>query len=466
MSSACGSDDDPAPIDTTTGGCEEGGNCVPTTGGDGTTSSASTTTASTMTTTDADTTGGDADGDLPCDVADVVERNCVLCHAAPSGLFGAPMALESHANWIVPAVTRPELTVAQLADMRIEDPVDPMPEGMPMSDADKDVLHAWIAAGTPADPDADCGDSGEDTTDGDTGGVGPDALPCEPTHFFQASAGSGSTDPFHVPAQGADNLYMCFTFQSPFATPTLATAWAPITDDERVLHHWILFRSNTPQPDGGAGPCDMPSDAVFVSGWAPGGENYIMPDDVALELGGPDDYYILQVHYHNTANHADALDASGVAICTTETPRENTAGVLTLGTTSIDIPPATNGVTATGTCPGAITTFLPQPVNVLASFPHMHQLGTSFETVVTRGGQQIPLVDVPNFDFNSQISYDHDPPFAIMPGDTLTTRCTYDNPTGSAVGFGEDTEDEMCFNFAIVYPIQILPEDYRICMID
>lgn len=460
---ACGSDSNPTPEQSTTDACE-GANCLPTSDGGGSTSGATSTPM--PSTTGDDPTGGGGDGDLPCDVADVVERNCVLCHAAPSGLFGAPMALEAHANWLVPAPTQPELTVAELADLRIEDPVDPMPQGMTMSDEDKQVLHAWIAAGTPAEPNADCGDGGGDSTGGDTGGVGPEALPCEPTHVFTASAGGGSAEPFHVPAEGADNLYMCFTFQSPFETPTLATAWAPITDDERVLHHWILFRTNTPQPDGGAGPCNMPSDAVFVSGWAPGGENYVMPDNIALELGGPSDYYILQVHYHNTANYADALDGSGVAMCTTETPREHTAGVLTLGTTSIDIPPGAVGATATGVCPGAITTFLPQPVNVLSSFPHMHQLGRAFETIVTRGGQQIPLVDVPIFDFESQVSYDHDPPFAIMPGDTLTTRCSYDNPGGSPVHFGEDTEDEMCFNFAIVYPIDILPEDYRICMIE
>ena len=414
------------------------------------------------------TSTGDTGGvatDLPCEVADVVERNCELCHSAPSGSYGAPMSLMAHADWLVPAVTQPMLTVAELADLRIEDLDSPMPQGAVMSDVDKAVLHEWIAAGTPAGIESDCG-GGPDTGDDTDGGVGPDALPCEPSHYFLAGAGGGSTDPFHVPEQGADNLYMCFTFASPFVDTTLATAWAPIVDDERVLHHWILFRTNTPQPDGGAGPCDMPSDAVFVSGWAPGGENYIMPDNVAMQLGGPDDSYILQVHYHNTAHYDDALDGSGVALCTTETPREHTAGVLTLGTTNINIPAGGQDAPAVGVCPGIVTALLPSPLNVLSSFPHMHQLGRSFQTVVTRGQQQLTLVDVPNFDFESQVSYDNDPPFVIMPGDTLTTTCTYDNPNPNDVHFGEDTEDEMCFNFAMIYPIEIIPEEYRICLID
>ena len=60
-------------------------------------------------------------------------------------------------------------------------------------------------------------------------------------------------DAFWVPAVGADNLYQCFTFASPVGPTSQAVAWAPITDDERVLHHWILFRTETPQVDGGSG---------------------------------------------------------------------------------------------------------------------------------------------------------------------------------------------------------------------
>lgn len=408
--------------------------------------------------TDTDPTSNDPSG-LPCDVADVISRNCAMCHSDPPK-FGAPMTLVNHEGWLVPAIGDPALTVAQLADMRIEDTVSPMPPTGQMAQADRDVLHAWIADGAPGDPDSDCtptDDTGDDP-------VGPDALPCEPSHTIVAHTG-GSDEPFHVPEAGADNLYMCFTFASPFASAVQGTAWAPITDDERVLHHWILFRTKTPQADGGAGPCNMPSDAVFVSGWAPGGQNFVMPDDVGLELGGPDDYFILQVHYHNAAHHADAFDKSGVAFCTTDTPRTHTAGVITFGTTDISIPAGAEGAQAVGNCPSSITSYLPTTLYALASFPHMHQLGRSFSTEVTRGGEQLTLVDVPQFSFDNQISYIHDPPFEILAGDSLTTTCTYDNPTGSPVGFGEKTEDEMCFNFALIYPIDILPEEYRICVL-
>ena len=410
-----------------------------------------------------DDTAGDVDtgepgGGLPCDVVEVIDRNCFGCHSDPPK-FGAPMPFASWGDFQVPAVSDPERKVIDLVGDRIVDPDFPMPPITAMSGEDQTVLLDWIAAGAPSDPSAAC--TPTDPTGGDD--VGPDALPCEPTHTFLAHA-SGSEDAFQVPPEGADNLYMCFTFASPFAANVQGTAWAPITDDERVLHHWILYRTATPQVDGGVGPCNMPSDQVFVSGWAPGGQNFVMPDDVGLELGGPDDYYILQVHYHNTENHTDAFDGSGVAFCTTDTPRAQTAGVLTLGTFSIDVGADAEDAKAVGTCPSQLTSLLPQSLFALASFPHMHQLGREFNTTITRGAEELTLVDVPSFTFDNQISYPHDPPIEIKSGDTLTTTCTYDNPGGGPVGFGEDTEDEMCFNFVLTYPIDIVPEDYRVCM--
>ena len=41
----------------------------------------------------------------------------------------------------------------------------------------------------------------------------------------------------------------------------------------------------------------------------------------------------------------------------------------------------------------------------------------------------------------------------IQAGDSLRTVCTFKNPTMSFIRFGEKTENEMCFNFVVAYPI-------------
>jgi hypothetical protein len=204
--------------------------------------------------------------------------------------------------------------------------------------------------------------------------------------------------------------------------------------------------------------CQMPSDATFVAGWAPGGGNFVLPDDVGLELGGAGNWYILQMHYHNTAHYADALDASGVAFCTTDTPRTFDAGIYTLGTVKIDIPPYANGYQASGTCHSWATSFLPEPVSIIASFPHMHELGRSIRTEIFRGADNGPMETLINVDpwvFDNQTFYAFDPPVVFNPGDSVRTTCTYDNPTNAEVKFGEATEDEMCFDFVMLYPISL-----------
>jgi hypothetical protein len=345
-------------------------------------------------------------------------------------------------------------TVASGMSERMNDAQRPMPPTGLLPQSERDLVEQWLSAGAPASEGEICDDPGPDDP--------PEELPCEPSHEFRAHGPAGADAPFEVPA--VDDLYMCFTFKSPFGATTQGTAWAPIVDDERVLHHWILYRTQTAQVDGGVGPCSMPSDATFLSGWAPGGGNFVMPDDVGLELSGPDEWLILQMHYNNTAGWQDAADRSGVALCTTDTPRPQTAGIVWLGTFDIDIPAGASGHAEVGMCPSTVTSLLPSPLRIISSAPHMHELGRAFKTEILRGGNNGPseiLVDVPHFSFDDQRAYMHDPEVVIQPGDAMRTTCTYDNPTSAPVGFGEKTSEEMCFNFILVYPVP--PSDYRLC---
>ncbi|MEM9454844.1 MAG: hypothetical protein AAGF11_11740 [Myxococcota bacterium] len=399
-----------------------------------------------------DESGSASAPEIPCDIQQILRDNCGDCHGDPPR-YGAPMPLVDYDDFQVPAESSVARSVWEVTIDRLGDPVSPMPPGGDMDPDDRDDLLAWLEAGAPqTESDQECEMDPEDPGEP----VGPDALPCTPSHTFIAHA-EDSKEPFHVPAQGADNLYQCFSFHSPLAEGTQATAWAPIIDDERVVHHWILYRTPTPQPDGGVGPCNMPNDTTFVAGWAPGGKNFLMPDDVGLELGGPDDYYILQIHYHNTAQYDDSFDRSGVAFCTAEQPRPMTAGVLTLGTIWLNIPAGAEGHQESGVCPSWITSLLPEPLTVIASFPHMHEIGRSFSTEILRGGDEAdvePVTEVPIYEFDNQEFYVRDEPIQIMPGDAIRTTCTYDNPYDFPVRFGEGTEDEMCFNFVMAYPIE------------
>jgi hypothetical protein len=381
---------------------------------------------------------------LPCNVDDVLARNCRKCHSAPPK-FGAPMPLVTFDDLHAPAKSDGHKAVFTRVGEKIHDPVAPMPQGGTLSAADMAILDEWVAAGAPAGVGT-CSDAGAVV---DAGAVGPDALPCSPearTTFL--AHGATLSDPYPLAAD-AGNLYMCFAWKSPWTGTTQASAFAPVIDDARVVHHWILWETATPQVEGAAQPCSMPFDAKFLQGWAPGGTNKVLPDDIGLALPSSDRWLILQVHYWNVAGYTDVRDRSGVAMCTTDQARPKTAVVSTLGTADIDIPPHSSGTLATGRCTPLIT----EPIHVLSSSPHMHTRGRTLRTEVLRGGSEAAvetLVDEPNFNFQFQHSYDSS--LVIQPGDVLRTSCTYDNASDARVTFGEKTEDEMCFNFVTVWP--------------
>jgi hypothetical protein len=58
------------------------------------------------------------------------------------------------------------------------------------------------------------------------------------------------------------------------------------------------------------------------------------------------------------------------------------------------------------------------------------------------------------FNFDRQLL--HESPVMLMPGDSVTTTCTFQNSTPAAVGFGQSTQQEMCYNFAYAWPAHAL----------
>ncbi len=385
-------------------------------------------------------TGGGGGGGVPCAVQSLVDKHCASCHSSPPR-SGAPMPLVRREDWLAPSKSNPQRKVHELVSERTRSEKAPMPESGLLPPSTLAPLDAWLAAGLPASTEA-CG------TPAPPAPVGPVALPCPPSEqiTFQAH-GEAKGSKFHVP-QDAGNAYTCFSFKVPTAGVQHMTAFAPIIDDARVVHHYILYETTTPQTDGAFGPCDMPRDAAFVSGWAPGGVGGVLPPDVGMEIR-QDRWFILQLHYYNVARLTDANDASGLSICVTPNLRTHTAVVSTLGSPAINLPPRSSDVRITNDCVPIVT----EPLHIIGAAPHMHKLGTSIKTDILRGGDPAkiePLVAVPRWSFDDQRSYAADK--IINKGDVLRTECVYSNPTNATVKFGEKTDDEMCFDFVTVWP--------------
>jgi hypothetical protein len=188
----------------------------------------------------------------------------------------------------------------------------------------------------------------------------------------------------------------------------------------------------------------------MLYGWAPGVGGFEMPKEAGLPAEPPSTHFVVQIHYNNVRALEGETDESGFDLCSTSELRPNDADVLAFGSMKFTIPAKSrHTILATWKVPS----MLANPVKVIGAFPHMHQLGKSIATSLypAGGGGPIDLGTDNGFDFNNQF-------FAqlrgvqVTAGDTVTTRCSWDNPGTSQVRFGEGTADEMCYSFTMYYP--------------
>ena len=396
-----------------TGGSASGGTASPT-GGSGATGGSSTT----------------AYADIPCDVAKILKNSCGMCHGTTPS-YGAPMPLVRAADFAKKALDGSR-TVGQAVIARINDDAHPMPQAPTprLTSSENGTLTTWIQAGAKAATCADTGSGGTNDPPEATDPTDPDVT------CYDIKARTSSGDKFSV--ANTPDLYHCFSYTPPWGKDKVhLVSWRPIIDNKQVIHHWLLYNESSPVTDKTDADCvGAHPNAQLVAGWAPGGQGNTLPADVGQDVSGSG--FTLETHYNNTGT-APLPDGSGVHVCVTKKLRKNEAGMHWLGTELILLPA---GGQATGICAPTAKT----PVTILSSTPHMHLQGRHLTTVINRAnGTKEMLIDKA-FDFQTQVGYQT--PATIMPGDTLTTTCTY----GGQAIYGEGTKQEMCYNFVLAYP--------------
>jgi len=359
-----------------------------------------------------------------CKVKRTLDARCIACHDG-QGTAGALMSLKAYADLHVPAVTDATKKVYQLVGMRVHDTARPMPPQQPLTAEQLSEIDSWIAAGALAGTDPSC--PGNEPL--------PPTAPEWPTNCdetYQILAANG----------GAPNRVAAGTEshpQIPVAAPwgfeeVQAIAWRAITDNKKVLHHWILY-----------GPS-----REFLFGWAPGKDyNEQLPPDVGVYL--PSANMTLDVHYNNVTGTQIEEDASGVEICVLKRAnfRPKTATVTNrLSQYLISIPAGAAAHKITGTC-----RHTGMPVRLLSASPHAHRTAKHMKFTVEKANGETIVMHDGAFNFEEQTTYEMSPPIVIESGDRIITECTFNNDTDSTITFGEDTGNEMCFNFALYEPM-------------
>jgi mono/diheme cytochrome c family protein len=380
---------------------------------------------------------------IPCDVAEVLSRHCATCHGKTPT---APMQLLSADDFAAHTTRDDKARVYERALLRIHDGEKPMP---PRSAPDKlaaaelATLDGWLKRAAPPSAEGCAVRSNEGEV-----AVPFDRSECE-FDFELRVHGAGGADGFVVP-EGAD-VYECFNFQIPWDTQTHGLRFEPLIDNRDVMHHWTL--STIPQklaPGSAPGGCPW-GERTQLAGWAPGSLGTVLPKDVGIRMpSGTGSTFQFEIHYNNVGKSERVVDRSGVRVCATSKLRKNEAVPVVLG--GLCFGPLCSGLPigksqVKNTCLNLSQT---GPAHVLWTSPHMHKLGRHLKTEITRKDGGVETLTDRDYDYNDQRDYPSD--MLIHAGDALTTTCTFDNDTQAVVPYGESTQEEMCFNFLMVYP--------------
>jgi len=390
-----------------------------------------------------------ATSDLPCELRDVLAAHCWSCHGSAQK-FGAPMSLVRWEDLQRPSASQPEVTTFQHALARSQDDVRPMPPAphARLTSAELAVLQTWTQA---------------DTQKASTACTTPVSVPelpvvtpapadCEATYELRAHGEQTPDDDtkYTIAPHLDDSKYQCFYFDVPFADDSSLFWYEPILDNVKSIHHWILYAtSNKQHASGSSGLCNSAEPGSnFVAGWGPGTNNVLLPDDVGLMLqSGPKAGLVLEVHYNNDSELAQQ-DASGVRFCVgARSKRAHLAAVHSTGSEGICIEPGSKREVF-GTC--SPRTDLGD-IHITGLWPHMHKRARRMTVTITRKAGGTELVHDAPFDFNAQY-YHVKNDVVVHSGDTLETRCFYENDSPDRARFGEGTNDEMCYGFITAWP--------------
>lgn len=215
-------------------------------------------------------------------------------------------------------------------------------------------------------------------------------------------------------------------------------------------HHTVLTLYSGSHPDGTV-TCDAGTNGQsMIYGSGVGSPDFAFPAGVGLHLAAGQ-RLLLNLHLYNATDGVLTGRSGTLFAEATAAEIQNEAELVLAGPTfQLNVPPGTS--TQSGTCHVNNITDA-DTVHVFALSQHMHTLGRHMRTTLTRGTDVSDLQNI-DYAFESQTFQYVDPTVALMPGDVITTYCTYDNPNGYVVHFGESTLDEMCFTDLFYYPAQ------------
>lgn len=374
------------------------------------------------------------------DIAPIMQANCVTCHRA--GEIG-PFPLISYQD-----VKKRALQLTLVTEKKIMPPWHADSHGefvgeRRLTAAQISMIKQWTDEGAKMGNPSDMPVTPQ-YTEGWTLGK-PDVI-LEPSKEY------------HLGAEGAD-VYRSFVLPNTNTEDKYVAAMEVRPGNSKIVHHVIAYldgsgkarqreAENTDGNPGYSGGGIGSGIVGSLGGWAPGNLPQLLPDGIGtLWPKGAD--VALQVHYHRSGKPEADRTRIGIYFC--KTPVDKRLRTLPVFA-GVRIPAGEANYTTRSFMMPIMT-----DVTILQVMPHMHLLGKDMTiTANIAGSTAKQLVSVPNYDFNWQTTYRYKEPVKVPKGSTVSLVAHYDNSASNPrnpskppreVGWGEQTNDEMCLGF-------------------
>ena len=264
--------------------------------------------------------------------------------------------------------------------------------------------------------------------------------------------------------------YQVFVLPTGFETDMTIRSLEVIPGNHAIAHHAILgldtegiaSQMDAQDPDLGYesfGDFGFDAYSSFFGGWVPGTLPVVYPEGIGRVIPAGSDL-LIQMHYGPSA--VESSDQTELNVFFTDAPVEREVETGIMGPWNLDEPffiPAGQIKVFHGEYP------VWNDVSLINIVPHCHLIGVSWEVFATsaNGNDTIPLISIPEWDFNWQGFFTFPTLTKIPAGYTIEAIATYDNTADNPfnpssppqnVVYGDNTEDEMFFVFVDYVPYQ------------
>ena len=394
------------------------------------------------------------------DVKPILEARCLNCHV--EGSIGSVdlSTAEAAQEW--------GAVIAHVTENRSMPPwsgVGEFSNDWSLSEAQIDIIQQWVESGTPL------GDVDGDSTVVESVG----------TTLSRVDTAVSMPEPYAVSVESGDE-YRCFILDWEESGTQYITGFNAIPGNAEMVHHIAAFLV---RPDGllgssifeslqeweqsdenqgyscYGGPSLTGSSSQIpieqIAQWVPGNQGMDFPEGTGISIT-EGSKIILQLHYNVRPENGDNTDQTSLEFSLADDVMSPAAYAPWLNGTwpvaGMSIPAGASGVSHTVEAdPRGFfnvlnpTLELDEGFDIHGLMMHMHRLGRSGEVVLVKSdGTEVPLLNIPKWDFDWQFTYLLREPVRFEDGDALRLTCIFDNNTPDAVDvdWGEGTLDEMC----------------------